>query len=340
MVNDIIDEIKKGLTGEARKDSLYLQEQAIKYKDHENANEIMKILSDMTFDLLPDDKKELLKNAVFIDGKRIDQVFNAADKLVREKKLEGAVKLLKKIEAQADKYFADNDKCNQFSFRNPFDEYLYTNIYKPEKRYERTPFDFCTYLTSLGYLLIELHRPQEALPVLEKAIKYNPVNVETRFELAETYKLLFKPAMLLECVKNTLPIASTPEYIARCYCNLGYYCIETRDYDSAVCFYYESLLYAPNDAVTGELRHIGMRTGKKINPPTRKNVLDAFEKYQIKNGPDQDLVNIAYSLGEYCVEHNSRPEEALFYYGIVYGLTRNEDIKKKIDELNGKIENK
>ncbi|MGN1480497.1 hypothetical protein [Porcipelethomonas sp.] len=340
MVNDIIEEIKKGLTGEPQKDAVYLQEQAIKYKDHENANEIMKILSDMTFNLLPEDKQELLKKSVFIDGKRIDQVFNEADKLVREKKLEGAVKLIRKIEAQADKYFADNDKCNQFSFRNPFDEYLYTHIYKPEKRYERTPFDFCTYLTSLGYLLVELHRPQEAVPVLEKAIKYNPVNVGPRFELAETFKLLLEPEKLFACVRDTLPIASTPEDIARCYCNLGFYCIEIKDYESAVCFYYESLLYAPNDAVTGELHHVGMLMGKKVAPPTRKEVLDAFEKYKIKNGPDKDLVNIAYSLGEYCVEHNSRPEEALFYYSIVYGLTRDENVKKKMDDLNAKRENK
>jgi len=46
---------------------------------------------------------------------------------------------------------------------------------------------------------------------------------------------------------------------------------------------------------------------------------------------------MAYSLGEYCVEHNARPEESIYYYSIAYNLTRNEDIKKKIDKLSAQI---
>ena len=337
MVNDIIEEIKKGLTGNAPQDAVYLQEQAVKYRKHENADEILKILSDMTFELLPKEQQEHLKNAMFIDGKRLDQVFNEANNLVKDKKLEGAVKLLRKIEKHADTYFPDSDACNQYSFRNPLDEYLYTHIYKPEKRYERTPFDFCTYLTSLGYLLVELRRPQEAVDALEKAIKYNPVNTAPRFELAEAFKSVHDYEKLFACVRDTLNICPTPEDIARCYCNLGYYCIGIKDYESAVRFYYESLIYAPNDAVTGELHYIGSLMGKPVSAPTKNDILKAFEKYGIKVGPDTDLVNIAYSLGEYCVEHNSRPEEARFYYNIAYGLTREEKIKKKIDDRTEQI---
>ena len=58
MVNDIIEEIKKGLTGSASHDANYLHDQAMKYRNHENSEEILRILSDMTFDLLPDDKKK------------------------------------------------------------------------------------------------------------------------------------------------------------------------------------------------------------------------------------------------------------------------------------------
>ena len=52
MVSNIIEEVKKGLTGDPLKDIQYLQEQAAKYKDSPDSAEILKILSDMSFELL------------------------------------------------------------------------------------------------------------------------------------------------------------------------------------------------------------------------------------------------------------------------------------------------
>ena len=60
MVSNIIEEVKKGLTGDPLKDIQYLQEQAAKYKDSPDSAEILKILSDMSFELLPDELLELL----------------------------------------------------------------------------------------------------------------------------------------------------------------------------------------------------------------------------------------------------------------------------------------
>lgn len=214
---------------------------------------------------------------------------------------------------------------------------IFILIYKPNKKYERTPFDFCQYFSSYGYLLVEQHKPQEAVDKLEKAIRYNPVNVEPRFELAEAFKLMHEPQQLFACVRDTLEISTTPYHIARCYTNLGYYCIEIKDYDSAVCFYYESLIYAQNEAVNGELQHIRAITGKQVVPPTREEVLSAFEKYKIRNGPNPEVVNIAYSLGSYCMEHNAPPQETLFYMQIVYNLTNSNEVKEIIEKLNAQL---
>ncbi len=72
-----------------------------------------------------------------------------------------------------------------------------------------------------------------------------------------------------------------------------------------------------------------MLTKKPITPPSKEDILKAFEKYNLHHGPSQVVINMAYSLGEYCVEHNARPEESIYYYSIAYNLTRNEDIKQK-----------
>ena len=333
MVNDIIAEIKKNLTGEIQKDMTYLQQQLIKYQNHENAEEILHAISDMTFDLFPEDKKKYLRDTMFIGDKRLDQVFNEANELFKAKKLDESAELMQKIYEKADLFYKNPDNQNLFAFRNRFDEFLYKEMFKPKSAFNRTPFDLCTYLTAYGFVLVEMKKGKEAVPVLEKAIRFNPVNVGPRFELAEVYKMLNEPANLLYTIKETLPITSSPDEIARCYCNLGYYCVAIKDYDSAVAFYYTSMLYFPNEHITGEIQHIAMLRGKQVDPPTKADIEKAFAKYKLKEGPNPVVINMAYSLGEYCVEHNAHPQESLYYYSIAYNLTRDEKIKEKLDKL-------
>jgi len=333
MVYDIIEEIKKNLTGEIVKDMEYLQAKASEYQTHESADEILHAISSMMFDLIPEDKKQYLRDTMFIGDKRMDQVFNEANNLFKARKLEESAALMKQIEEKVDEFYKNPENKNMFSFRNRFDEHLYREMYKPEEVFSRTPYDICTYLTAYGYILVEMEKGREAIPVLEKAIKSNPINVGPRFELAETYKMLHEPANLLYAIKETLPVTSSPDEIARCYCNLGYYCVEIKDYDSAVAFYYTSMLYYPNEHITGEIQHIAMLKGKQVDPPTKADIEKAFAKYNIKEGPNPVVVNMAYSLGEYCVEHNAHPQESLFYYSIAYNLTREEKIKEKLDKL-------
>ena len=76
-----------------------------------------------------------------------------------------------------------------------------------------------------------------------------------------------------------------------------------------------------------------MLKGKQVDPPKKGDIEKAFEKYGLSEGANPVVVNVAYALGEYCVEHNAHPQESLFYYSIAYNLTRDEKIKEKLDEL-------
>ncbi|MCM1226515.1 MAG: hypothetical protein NC320_03695 [Clostridium sp.] len=334
MPNKIIEEIKKGLTGNVQDDIAYLQQQGNKYKDHPKASEILDVLSNMSFDMLPEENQKQIKEVMFIGEKRIDQIYGEAVDAINSRNIDKAAELLDKIEKKADETFSGE---NNFSFRNRLEEHIYTNIYNPTLKYQRTPFDFCQYLSAYGYTLVEKRDLTAAKEKLEKAIKYNPVNVEPRFELAEVYKLTFDFVNLFKCTCETLKICVTPYQIARCYTNLGYYCVEIKDYDSAVAFYYESLVYADNPAVKGELQHIRMLLNRTIEPPTREGVLAAFEKYSVPNGPSQDIINIAYSLGNYCIEHNAPPQESIFYMQLVYDLTHDKKVNETVDMLNAQI---
>lgn len=330
---EILQEIRDGLSGEYGVDMAYLEGQVTKYKNHENAAEIESGIAEIAYEILPEDKKEQVQKMMYLDGKRLDAVMNEAVQLINEGKHEESFKLTEGLYTKIKIAYRETEELMYLSLRNPLEHQLYLYFYQPSKRLERPPFDLSRMVMLHGYNLLEAKRPEDAVAVLEDAIRYNPLNTDAYFELAECYKYLKQPEDLLGCTKETLSIATSPEEISRCYCNLGFYCVEQKDYDSAVCFYYEAMIYANNPIVTAELHHIHTVTGKKITPPSRTNVNEAFEKYGLKPGANEEVVAVVAALGKDAVEKKDIPR-AKIYFRILYGLTNDPDVKKTIDQLN------
>ena len=92
--DEIMKKIREGLTGEYSVDMVYLESQADKYRSAKNAKEIGSAIADLAYEILPDDKREVLNKMMYIDGKRLDVVFAEANKLIQEKKIETAAELL------------------------------------------------------------------------------------------------------------------------------------------------------------------------------------------------------------------------------------------------------
>ena len=140
---------------------------------------------------------------------------------------------------------------------------------------------------------------------------------------------------MLGVTKETLSIATTPVTLSRCYCNLGFYCIEKKDYDSAVCFYYESLIYADHPGVQAELHHIHTITQKKIVPPTREEVNKAFEKYGMQPGASKEVVGVAAALAKEAIEKKDL-SGSQFYLLVVYSLTNDPEVKELLEKVSPK----
>lgn len=329
---EIIQKVRDGLTGEYGVDMAYLEGQVTKYRNEENAAEIESAIAEIAYEILPEDKKEEVAKMMYLDGKRLDAVMNDAIKLIDEGKNEEAFKLTEALYTKIRIAYRETEEKMYLSLRNPLEHQLYLYFYQPSKRLERPPFDLSRMVMLHGYSLLEAKRPEEAVAVLEDAIRYNPLNTDAYFEMAECYKFMQQTEDLLGCTKETLSIATSPEEISRCYCNLGFYCVEIKDYDSAVCFYYEALIYGENPIVTAELHHIHQVTGKKLTPPTRKLVNEAFEKYGIKPGANDEVLSVVAALGKASIEEGDKAR-ARIYFRILYSLTNDPDVKNTLDAL-------
>ena len=62
--HSIMQEITSGLSGDAEKDLVYLQEKCEEYKDHELGKEIVRACGRLIYDRLPEEKKEDCATAV------------------------------------------------------------------------------------------------------------------------------------------------------------------------------------------------------------------------------------------------------------------------------------
>ena len=215
------------------------------------------------------------------------------------------------------------------SLRNPFEDNLYQLKYKTDKVLNRTPFDFGTFITTYGYLLVETGSPLDAIPVLEKAMEYNPLDCGPKFELAEVYKLLKNKRMTLETTRETLKVASSPVAIARCYANAGYALTDMGEYDDAFAFLTASVLFAPHPAIPYEMRDVVSRKGSPIKQPTREEMIEAMKKYNFEFGPNEDVVSVAAQLSATYLMDEDIPN-ALKALKMTYNLTRDEKVKEII----------
>jgi tetratricopeptide (TPR) repeat protein len=327
-VNKLKEEIKAGFVGDYQADTIYLDKKVKEYRGKENFNKVIEICSQLAFEIMPEEKRKVFKETLFINERRLDYIFLQSQQLANTKNYAASLQVLIPVIKKITQYFwVPKEEIIFFSFKNPFEESLAGQLFRTKKKIVRAPLDFSEIFRLYGFLLVEMRKYEEAVDALEKAVAFNPVNIYAYFETIEAYKKLKRPDMLLFTVKDALKIATSQALISHCYADLGYYCIEIEDYDSAICFYTESLLYADDENVAKELAYIAEKTNKKIERPHPEQVKQAFAKYGVEPGPNGIVINVAMTLGEKFFEIDKRL--AGLCYAVAADLTNDPDIKEK-----------
>lgn len=326
--NKILEELRAKLTDSLDENNDFLRKEAERFAKEKNAEGVA-AATQLIVEIMPQSQKDEVERLTHLDGKRLDEVQEEIVKLVNEKKINSAKELSERLYKKIILDYSEGEKAKFVSLRNPFEDNLYQLRYKTDKVLNRTPFDFGTMITTYAYILVETGSPLDAIPVLEKAMEYNPLDCGPRFELAEVYKLLKNKRMLIETTKETLKVASSPVAIARCYANVGYSLTDMGEYDDAVAFLTASVIFAPHPAIPYELRDIAERKGSPIKQPSRDEIVEVMKKYDIDFGPNEDVVSVAAQLSANYLMEKDIPN-ALMALKMTYNLTRDEEIKKII----------
>ncbi|MDO4864623.1 MAG: tetratricopeptide repeat protein [Ruminococcus sp.] len=330
--NDILEELRAKLGDSPDENEKILKaegERLAKEGDFDG----LKAVGELIMENMPEERRNEIDRLTHLDGKRLNVVYDEIDALIKEKKYLEALPIAEKLYKKICLEYAETDKAKFVSLRNPFEDNLCQLLFSEDKTLNRTPFNFTMYLTTYAYLLIETGANIDAIPVLEKAIAYNPIDVAPRFELAEIYKLIKNKKMVLDVSRETLKVSYSPLSIARCYSNIGYALTDSGDFEDAAAFYVASVMFAPNPAVPYEMQHLADLKGTPIRKPSIEEMVAVMKKYDIEYGPDKRVIEVSAQLAAHYMGLGDK-ENAVQAMKITYNLTLDEDIKKLILQLD------
>lgn len=218
-----------------------------------------------------------------VDYVSLNKKIMDANKFIGEKKFKEAKEiLLGYIEETKDLY--KNEDAINYSFRNILEFYLFVNTFKVSKQIYWINLKCDEAYRLLGYISVEEKDYDKALKYLKESFKYNPVNIESFFEIVETHKMHGDLDKMRESIESLYEYIYEETSLARFYRNLGFYYIEKENYDLAFSLYLISLEYEYNQFALNEMLYIR----KKLNDPNfiieKKDAIKILGDNNIKIG--------------------------------------------------------
>ena len=259
-------------------------------------------------------------------------ILNEAIKRAQDRKFDDAESLLRSL-LPADGASIEDNECLQLSFNEPFEEILYKQKFKPEKRIVTHPGAEGRIFLTYGYVLMEKKSFDEALKILEAGLQFNPVHVALLFEEAEIFKIKKDWTTFRKTTDLCREYAFKSQDIARVYRNYGYMFAEQNDFEAAICCYLSSTWYEQHIHAQNQLRHISQLINKKIDEGYyRESLQEILKEKDVGIGPSGEILNLAYSFATRCEEAKDY-RAASYFYAICHDLTQDKNIEAKLAEL-------
>ena len=326
--DEILADLRSKLGDSREENEKLLKAEAARFARENNAAGF-EAVNTLVLENMPEAQREEIKRITHVDGVRLDEQYKKIVEHINKREYVEAKPLAERLYKKITVEFREGDEAKFVSLRNPFEDNLYQILFKPEKKLNRAPYDFATFITAYAYIMLETGSPLDAIPILKKAEEYNPVDVGPKFELAEVYKLLKNKQRLIELTREIQKVASSPVALARAYANMGYILTDFQEYEDAAAFYVASVMFAPDPAVPHELQHLADLKGSPIVRPSQEQIIAVMKKYDIEFGPNKQVIEIAAQMSLDYI-NKKQIDNALRSLKILYNLTLDEEVKKTI----------
>ena len=340
--HEIMTEITSQLTGDVKEDMKYLMAKSEEYKTHEMAKEILRGIGRLMYEIIPEDKREEINQVINNDNLGWKAALDEANYCIYKKDYYKAREILESLISKlesADMY-SDDEVTVYKDFGETFEDVLYLHrcsSEKNEKILKGAGYPYATIYTQYGGLLFELGEHQKAIDALRKARKWNPINADITFELAENYKATGDLETFLETTKEAYAGCFRERTLARYYRNLAYYYSEKKKYREATACIKVSGHYDSTSAnIQSELYYIQEMNGGKRIDLSGEDVDEILEAEGISPFADRDVLGLAGSLANNCIK-NEQWQAAEYFLEIFYDLTDDDEAEKELARVRRKI---
>ncbi|MDO5475872.1 MAG: DUF4357 domain-containing protein [Eubacteriales bacterium] len=331
--------IMQQLTEDTQKNIQWLRTAMERYKDHPRGKEIIKECARKLYEILPEDEKKELDQAVNKDQIALEKRLEEIRQLIVQKKPEEAKPLLDALAIEADHnpMFREDSASQFFRFREWFEECLYRYMYEPKKDLRRAQYPYDEIYFLQGSMYIDLKDLKKARECLQKALSWNPMNAQISFEYAETFKLSGDMETFFSESRKIQKFALHNRDVAHFLRNTGYYFTEMgKDREAMMCFMRSLLYERDSKTAQSEIEYLHQRFGTAISMPDTNACQDFAKQYGFSLGADNDLLGMMFAYGKHFMEEKQN-DAAAYCYGLLYELTEDPEIKKILDQLGVKV---
>jgi tetratricopeptide (TPR) repeat protein len=266
-----------------------------------------------------------------------DQILNEAVVRIKEKNFAEAERLLKTL-LPDEGSTGEGETPHCLSFNEPMEEIYYRFRFKPGREIGRRFSGLGRTFLTYAYLLIQKQDFEGALQILGRGLRHNPIDTGLLFEEGEIFKIRRDWTVFKKITDLCLSCACRSSAVARAYRNYGFMFAEAGDYEGAACCYLLSREYEDHAIARGQLERIAHLTGRPIDERYYHETFGRIlEERNIQVGPSRDILTIARTFALNCEADGDYPA-ASYFYNVLFDLTRDREIEKKMMHLKALME--
>ena len=229
--------------------------------------------------------------------------------------------------------FIEDSQFDYFYFNNPLEEELFRKYFKTPKEMKVIPFgdEYPRVFYLYGVVLMNLSEFDRAESALKKALSYNPVSGEILSTLSALHDGNYDLNNLKKTAVEILKFSYDPREIAKAYRDLGYCYYENKKCNISKALYEQSLNYENHPRAQIELQLINSYL--HIDETDIKKVLN---DENIPANINDDILEISMFLA-LDFEKKNLLNQSLYFYGVLYNLTHDEEVLTKINDLKHRL---
>lgn len=337
MDQNIITNIEKQLTGDMEKDFAFVMREAThfhKLEAYDMVDAIMKLFNDRYG---AEGRSFVLKKLSANLESRKKMYIDAVNLIKKNDYLKAQELIVKLIDTfPINRPLKDNQIL--LSFNNLFENMYYmTNYNSDKKEVVRLEEPYANYYFHLGYILFNEQDYEEALKMTEKALIYNPLQIDAILLSAECYYKQGEMELFFEAIDHALLDGYNRYQLANAYYLLAryFYSIGDKKMAQGACMLSKNYLSTEN--INNLQKDIDALSGEALDFHDVEAIKEVFHSHKIQFGPS---AKVLATLSRGIAAEKQKDNVLVLYYllSILFDITKDPSIKKQLDELKPKVD--